>query len=375
MSERLKVLIISSYTDTWNSVRPEAEIFIGMAKLGADVTVMTQGDAEYVPRFVEHGIKVIDYHPARKIEWHAIKRIRQELKQGAYDVAYLFNNMAIANGLFAAIGLPVAMVSYRGQTGNIYRYDPSSYLTHLHPRLDAISCVAGAVTRDLRKHVRLPDWAVQTIYKGHDLDWYQDQPADLGEFGIPEGAFVVGCVANDRPRKGLPVLLEASKHLPSESDIHFLLVGSGMDSEAIQSLVAQSPMRERIHATGFRKDAPALIAACQVSVLPSLKREGLPKTVIEAMAYSVTPVVSDTGGSAELIVDGESGIVVQPGQVEQLAAAIRQLWGDRDLCRQMGQRARQRIAEQFSSLKSAQDTLRFLQEVSERKKAARLSKH
>lgn len=364
----LKLLIISSYKDTWNSVRPEAEIFIGLARLGVDVTLMTQGDAEYVSRFQEHGVKIIDFHPRKKFQWSAIKRIRHALKTGAYDAAYLFNNKAITNALFAAIGLPTLMISYRGQTGNIYRHDPTSYLTHLHPRLDGISCVANAVRDDLRKQSRLPDEAIQTIYKGHSLDWYQDNPVSLSEFGVPADAFTVVCVANDRPRKGLPVLLSATHDLPKESNIHLVLVGNGMDSPHIKTLIDQSPMSERIHIAGFRKDAPAIVAACQVSVLPSIKREGLPKTVIEAMAYATTPVVSDTGGSAELIEHERSGLVVPPGDSGALAAAITRLWADSDVCRAMGEAAQARIPEYFSTERSAQDTLVFFSRMLEAKR-------
>lgn len=356
----MKLLIISSYTDTWNSVRPEAEIFIGMAKLGVDVTLMTEGDAEYVSRFKENGVKIIDFHPKKKFQWSAIKRIRAELKSGQYDALYMFNNKAITNGLFASIGLPVKTISYRGQTGNIYWYDPTSYLTHLHPRLNAIICVANAVRDDLYKHSRLPQDHIATVYKGHSLDWYTEEPADLAEFGIPEGAFVVGCVANDRPRKGLPVLLQASHLLPQDKEIYFLLVGNGMDSETIQSLIKQSPMAERIKVAGHRKDAPALIAACDVSVLPSIKREGLPKTVIEAMAYGTAAIVSNTGGSAELIVDSESGIRVEPGDAEAIAEGITRLEADRNLCAAMSEAGRDRIRDHFNTTKSAQDTLSFL---------------
>ena len=357
----LKLLVISSYGDSWNSVRPEAEILIGMVKLGVDVTVMTQGDAEYVARFREQGVKVIDFHPTRKFQWSAVKRIRSELKNGGYDAAYLFNNKAIVNALFAAIGLPIKMVSYRGQTGNIYRYDPSCYLTHLNPRLDGILCVANAVRDDLRKHVYLPAERVETIYKGHSLDWYQDAPADLAEFGVPSDAFVVGCIANDRPRKGLPVLLQACHQLHQDQAIHLLLVGGGMDSDAIQKLIADSPMKDRIHVAGFRRDAPAIIAACDVSVLPSTKREGLPKTVIEAMAYGVAPVVSDTGGSAELVIDGESGLVVKPGDSRAIARAVTQLRKNPEYCQQVGKYAKQRIHEVFHTDLSAQHTKTYFE--------------
>lgn len=340
-------------------------MFIGLAQQGVDVTLMTQGDAEYVPRFRKYGIKIIDFHPKQKFQWSAILRIRQELKAGQYDVAYLFNNKAITNTLFAAIGLPTKLVSYRGQTGNIYRYDPTSYLTHLHPRLNGILCVANAVRDDLRQHSWLPESHIQTAYKGHDLSWYQDTPADLAQFGIPKWATVAVCVANDRPRKGLPVLLAASHDLAQCKNLHLLLVGSGMDKDHIKALIDQSPMRERIHVAGFRRDAPALVAACQISVLASIKREGLPKTVIEAMAYGVTPVVTNTGGSAELLINDESGYVVPPNDAPALAKAISSLYAHPIRCQEMGQHARRRIAETFNLENSVRDTKRFLELVTE----------
>lgn len=62
----MKILIFSSYRDAWNSVRPEAEMFIEMAKLGHEVTIMTQGDAEYVPRFRDNGVTIIDCYPKKR---------------------------------------------------------------------------------------------------------------------------------------------------------------------------------------------------------------------------------------------------------------------------------------------------------------------
>jgi len=357
----LKLLVISDYTDTWNSVRPEAEMFIGMVALGVDLTLMTQADAEYVPRFLEKGVKIIDFHPKKKIQWSAIKRIRTELKQGNYDAVYLFNNKAITNTLFAAIGLPVKTVSYRGQTGNIYRYDPSAYLTHLHPRLDGILCVANAVRDDLYRHSFLPKERIQTVYKGHDLAWYQKSPADLVSLGIPSDAFVVVCVANNRPRKGVSVLLAATHNLPLESNIHLLLVGAGMDSEEVSEQIKASPMSDRIHVAGFRRDAPELIAACNVSVLPSIKREGLPKTVIESMVYGVPPIVSDTGGSAELVIDAESGFVVVPRNSQQISDAVLTLWRDPKLCEEIGKNAKQRIHDEFHTSQSSLQTKNYFE--------------
>jgi L-malate glycosyltransferase len=351
----LNVLAISSYLgDAWYSVRPEGEMLTALAGMGARVTVMTQGDAEYAARFREAGLSLIDFHPRRKLSFTAIRRIRAELKAGAHDVVYCFNNWAISNTVWAAIGLPVKVVTYRGQTGNINRWDPSCYMTHLHPRVDGIICVANAVRDDLLRQSHLGPDRIVTIYKGHDPQWYADvRPADLVGLGIPYGAPVVVCVANARPRKGVPVLIKAFHQL-STGNWHLLLVGGGMDSPEYREMINSGPASSRIHVAGFRKDVLSLVAACRIGVLPTIKREGLPKTVIEAMALALPVVVTDSGGSRELVVDGETGLVVRAGDAIALAAALGQLMGDEARCREMGQAARNHLFAHFTSRQSAE---------------------
>ena len=358
----IRLLCISSHGDTLNSVRPEAEIFIGLARAGMEVTVMTQGNSVYAEPMRQAGITVIDHVPAAKFSFKSIRFIRKYLQERAVDIVYAFNNMAIANTAFASIGLPVKVITYRGQTGNISRWDPSAYLTHLHPRVDYIVCVSLATRDDLRTQVRHPENVV-AIYKGHSLDWYKESPTDLTEFGIPKNAFVAVSVANNRPRKGVPTFLQAAGLLPSDIPAWWLLVGSGMDDPEIRQLVADNPARDRIVLAGHRRDAPSIVAACQVSVLASLKREGLPKTVIEAMVYGVPPVVSDTGGSAELLVDGESGIVVQPGDAQAIARAVEELYRDPTRRESMGHAARTRIAEHFNVKQTVEQHHEFFRKI------------
>jgi glycosyltransferase involved in cell wall biosynthesis len=187
---------------------------------------------------------------------------------------------------------------------------------------------------------------VVTIYKGHDLAWYRDPPVNLAALGVPADAFTVCCVANWRPRKGVEVLIRAFASLPSEARIHLVLAG---DMSGVEKLIAAHPHRERIHVLGMRQDAPALAAACDVAVLPALRREGLPKTVIEAMAYGIPTIVTNVGGSAELVQNEVNGLVVAPGDREALAAAILRLAGDPELARELGRRGRERIEREFSN--------------------------
>ncbi len=353
----MKILWITSHADALNSIRPEAETLIGLAQRGLECEIMTQGDSAYRGAMEAAGIRVIDFVPRRKFGRRDAAFIRRHLLHGRHDILHLFNNKAIAAGVRAARGLPVKVISYRGQTGNVHRYDPTCWLTHLHPRIDRVICVADAVREDMARQRLDPDGCV-TVHKGHDLAWYTDPPADLQALlGIPPGTFVVGAVANYRPRKGLENLIAAARDLPPQARIHFLLVGRGTDHPRLVNMLAASSFRDRFHFLGYRDDACSLIAACDCSVLPSTKREGLPKTVLEAMAYGICPVVTDTGGSAELVASGESGLVVPPGDPGALAKAILRLYEDPAEARRMGARARQRIENEFNIRQTIDKTL------------------
>lgn len=356
----MKILICSSYKDAWNSVRPEAEMFIEMAKLGHEVTIMTQGDAEYVARFRDNGVKIIDCYPSKKICLHTIKTLRQALREEHYDVVYAMNSKTIPNAAFACIGFKhTKLVTYRGTVGGLYRHDPSAYLTHLHPRVNGISCVAQAVADDVRQRVWKHAEKVVTIYKGHDIAWYQAQPANLSALGLPNNAFTAICIANARPSKGVHILLESAKQLAQLTNLHLLLVGRDMETEHNLKLAEQSGMRERIHFLGYRKDVPQLLAASQVQVQPSISGEGLPKTIIEAMAMGVPSVVTTTGGGKELLIDGETGFIVPTNDADAIAEKIEWLYHSEPSCLTMGQKAQQRMIRDFSCQESAKQHLAF----------------
>ncbi|MEM1262777.1 MAG: glycosyltransferase [Pseudomonadota bacterium] len=351
----MRIACVSSHRDTLNSVRPEAELFIGLARAGVETTVYTQADSVYAERMRAGGVTVVDFEPRGKINWGSIRALRRHLRAGEYDIVYSFNNKAITTANLASSGLPMKVVTYRGQTGNIHRYDPAAYLTHLHPRVNAIIAVAEAVADSLRPHVRRCQ-QVFTVYKGHDLAWYTDAPVARASLGIEANDVLLTCVANNRPRKGVPVLLDAMAQLSDQPCLKLALIGAGMDVATLGAELTQRGLTGRVSLLGFRDDAPAVLAASDMSVLPAIKREGLPKSVIESMAYAVPPIVTDTGGSAELVADGESGLVVPPNDADALARALRRLATEPDTRSHFGQAARQRIASHFSVQRAVADT-------------------
>jgi glycosyltransferase involved in cell wall biosynthesis len=356
----VKIFVASSFRDTWHSVRPEAEIFIALAARGHAVTIATQGDSPYCERFRAEGIRIVDVYPRRKLCLPTIRAYRRELCAGGYDIAYGMNSKTIPNLAFAATGLTVKLVTYRGAANGMYRHDPTTYLTHLHPRVDAICCASEAVTRMVRCRLWRSSVVVQTVYKGQDISWFASGRGDLREFGIPEGRFVIACVANARPVKGIELLLDAAAAVLNHPDVHLLIVGRGVSGQPYGQIRERQPARSRIHLVEYRTDAPALAAAASIYVQPSLS-EGLPKTVIEAMGHAVPVIAFDTGGMPEIIVNGETGWVAEKGSVGALSAALETAYQSRAQLPAMGQRARARIAADFSVAAAADGHIRLFE--------------
>jgi glycosyltransferase involved in cell wall biosynthesis len=342
----MKILVCSSYKHAWNSVRPEAEIFIEMVNQGYQVTVATQGDAEYVSRFRDNGVKVMDCFPSGKICFKTITTLHRELVDGDYDICYAFNSKTIPNAAFACIGTKAKLVVYRGTTGGLYRHDPTAYLTQLHPRVDGIVCVSNAVQKDVAKQVWKNKQNVVTIYKGHQLEWYQVEPTLRSEFNLSDKDIIAVCATHVRPSKGISILLQAT-HFIDNPNFHLILAGSGYEPHFDE--IKASPMANRIHYIGHRTDIPSLMTMADFQVQPSINGEGLPRTIIEAMANGTTSVVTTTGGSPELVIDGETGYIVEVGDVGAFANAMNKLIADPEKIKLMSQAAMHRLNNFFSA--------------------------
>ena len=358
----IKALCITEDPD-----RPTTATFIGLKRAGVDVTVVCPPTAaNNRAALAEAGVPLLDLQVRGRFDRAGTRRLRDVLVRGRFDVLHVFSNRPLESGIVAVRGLPVRLIAYRGIVGNVSFFSPVSWLRFLNPRIDRIVCVCNAV-RDYflamqPKFLRMPAERPVTIYKGHSLDWYTAKPASLSTVGIPAGAFVVVCVANYRPRKGIEVLVDALAELPRDWRVHLLLVGR-MDAPRLRAKIAASPVRERIHAPGHRDDAPALVAACDLFVLPSVKREGLARSLIEAMAYGVAPIVTDCGGSPELVVDGECGLVVPARDAGALARAIARLHDDEALRKRFGAAARARIGTEFRIERTIEQTLALYREL------------
>ena len=359
-----RVLAITDRSDL-----PETELFIRLKKLGVDIEVACNPTGRYHERLQKSGVTFYDLILKSRFSPSGIRAIKKILDHKSYDIIYCFNNKAISNLILSIRGRKVKVVTYRGIVGNISFFSPASWTTHLNPRVNRIICVARAVEDHLNAlqgmGMKLKPGRAVTIYKGHDLEWYQDQPADLSEFGISKDDFVVTFAGRNRPRKGVHVIIESTRWIPPEIPIHFILMGKISENRKVIQQIADSPLSGRFHLPGFRNDAPAVIAAGDVFLMPSTEREGLARAVIEAMSYGIPPIVTDVGGLPELVVDRESGYVIARNDPRALAQRIIKLYKEPETRKRLGKNARRRIESHFNINTTVEKTKKIFEELAE----------
>ncbi|MGH9752747.1 MAG: glycosyltransferase [Blastocatellia bacterium] len=169
----------------------------------------------------------------------------------------------------------------------------------------------------------------------------------LAELGFGADARIVGSVASLKTVKGHRYLLEAAaKVMKADARVHLILVGEGNLGNEITAQAAHLGIGAKTRLLGRREDAAHLVAAFDVAVLASLS-EGLPNTVMEAMAAGVPMVATAVGGVLELIEDGKTGFLVPPAKPEAMAERIEYALSHTNLTGLMATRGRQFVVERF----------------------------
>ena len=194
------------------------------------------------------------------------------------------------------------------------------------------------------------------IRNGVDMARFAERPAGeriRRELGIAPKARLVIVVSRLARLKGIEHFLEAAALLkPRYPDARFLIVGETSPPdpaylEQLQALSAALGVADVVTFTGLRSDVPAVLGAADVAVMPSLN-EALSNVLLESMAAGAPVVATRVGGTPEALIDGETGLLVPPGDAGAIAGAVSRLLDDRDLARRLGCAARRLIAERFS---------------------------
>jgi glycosyltransferase involved in cell wall biosynthesis len=275
-----------------------------------------------------------------------VGRLHRLVRQGRFDLVHT-HMPYVAFGARTIPRRRVPIVHTEHNTWERYRY-PTRWANRLtYSRNTAAIAVSDAVAASIRPLRVLRSWpAIRVIYHGAELSDFdpatpESRARARTSLGLPEDAAVVGTVGNLTAKKDHRTLLEATaRAAQSHNGLRLVVVGTGPLERVLQDICTSLGLTNRVVFTGSRSDVPDLLPAFDIFALSS-RNEGLPISLLEAMATGLPCVGTSVGGIPEVITDGREGLLVPAGDIAGLADALSRLLSEPSLRASAGARALQ----------------------------------
>lgn len=291
----------------------------------------------------------IQRYPVQQIlRYRQIVRICREIRPTVIH-AYFFWSIIYARVLKLR-GIIPALIENREDEGFNWNRHEYALLRLTRSAPDRVICVSEAVRRVVLRREGLPESRVIVIRNGVEAAGGEvaDSRELRRELRLPDNALIVGMVANfTRPVKGVDYFLQAIPGVVAKvPNVRFLLVGRGKNETEVRARASELGADSHLLMTGFRKDIDRFYRLFDVSVLTSLS-EGLSLTLLESMNHGVPVVATRVGGSPEIVVDGKTGYLTPPRDVEAFSDRVVQLLENPGMRSAMGNAARELISREF----------------------------
>lgn len=292
--------------------------------------VVAMTDGPMIDELKKIGVKSYVIHTLKPFNPLITKELCKIIKEENVDLIHAHGTRAASNSLRSAKKTNTPMIyTVHGWAFHIdqspipfyFRRASESYLTK---NVNRTICVSFANERLGQELFRLKNSVV--IHNGVDFEKFDHEKhhrsALRSELSIPEDAYLISYIVRMTMQKDPINLVESIAVAVKKSPkLHFLIVGDGELMTSVKSTIKQLRIGSHITLAGFRSDIPEVLSASDAYTLPSLW-EGLPIGIIEAMAMKKAIVASNIEANAEMITNGEHGILVPVKQPEELAQAF-----------------------------------------------------
>jgi glycosyltransferase involved in cell wall biosynthesis len=340
---------------------------LGMRALGHRATLVAHAAGELRQRAAE-GLELIPLAPKTEMDLSAAWRLSRLVKQLRPDVIHAHDPHGVAmaalalsmSGARTPRPLPPLVAARRVD----FHIKGNALSRWKYRQVDCFICASSAI-REMIVADGVPAERAVTIHEGIDLGRVAAAPrANLHEdLWLPHDAPIVGNVAALVAHKGQRHLIEAAaivvKKVP---DARFVIAGEGELRSMLERQIKEHRLEKHVFLAGFRPDILSVHKAFDVFVMSSLT-EGLGTSLLDAMACGKPIVATKAGGIPEVVVDGQTGLLVEPRDDEGMADAIVRLLRDETIRRRMGTAGEARVRERFSSERMVQDTLAVYERV------------
>jgi len=329
--------------------------------------VSLEGRSILGEKLLQKGIYVSPLYMINKLDFTFLFRLIGILKNFQPHILHTFLFHANFLGRIAGkiVGVPVIISSVRVMEKEKKWHLVLESLTQNW--IDMEICVCKAVKEFRHKTLGIPKEKLKVIYNGLDLKKIEStQPCSKEKLGFTKDTFLIGTVARLSRQKGIPYLLFAMKKVVRKlPQARLVIVGQGEKNEEIKNLIIKLHLSPFVKLLGFCENALSIIAGLDIFVLPSLW-EGFPNALLEAQALGIPAVATKVGGNGEIIKEGESGILVPPGDSLSLAEAILKLARDKNLRKRMSSMAKD-VKKFFTVEKMVRDHISLYEELLKQK--------
>jgi glycosyltransferase involved in cell wall biosynthesis len=323
-------------------------------RFAVDVAYVVPWKDAFVPDLERVGVRTVCLGGGRTIELLWPRRLWRLVRDGRYDVVHTHSPVP---AVVARVAVPATtrVVHTEHNLWDRYRWPTAAANALTYARNDAVLAVSDGVAASIVR----PRWArvgrmppVATLLHGVDPGSVARGAAARASarrnLDLPEATPVVGCVANFTPKKDHVGLIAAAEEVrQAVPDVVLLLVGSGPLEAELRELVSSRGLDGTVRFLGSRPDVLELLPGLDLFVLGS-RFEGLPISLLEAMAAEVPVVATTVGGVPEAVTHGVEGMLVPPAQPHELAGAITELLHDPARRRELGAAAASRVEAEFS---------------------------
>ena len=297
------------------------------------------------------GIPVTTIGKRLKFDPQAISRLVRLLRSGRFDVLQTWIFAANTYGRIAARIAKVPVVITTEMAVDLWKGETERFIDRrLAHSCDRLVGNSQAVI-DYYRALGVPEDRLMMIYSG--INEEEPPPVDpalvRAEFGFAADAPLVLFAGRLAEQKRVDDLLKALDVLQQvQGDVRTLIAGDGPLRSRLEELAYLYHLGDRVRFLGHREDVPRLLAAADLVVLPSAY-EGLPNLVLEAMLFRKPIVATAAPGTTEVVLDGQTGVLVPIGNPPLLARAIRDVVRDGALAQRLGQAGREHVVAHFAN--------------------------
>lgn len=371
--EALRVLLFTDADVFAGTERHMLDLARGLRDCGVAARIACPSPAALETEAARAGLPVLTIQKRGLLDRAAARTLARLLRAGEIDIVHAHN------GRTALAAAAAVALAGRGQLVTTQHFlEPNhatlgggkailSGLAHrwVARRTSRVVAISEATRRAALARRDVPDGKITVVPNGispPDAALLDPAPVVRRSLGVDATAPLVVCAARLEREKDIASLVDAMGRVTAALPAaRCVIAGDGSQRAALEARIQAQGLRGAVRLLGFRPDALSLIAAADVFALPSLA-EPFGLAILEAMALARPVVATAAGGPLEIVVDGETGLLVPPAAPDALAAALESLLRDPAACRRLGRNGWSRYRERFTADRMAQATLAVYRE-------------